>query len=73
LTMKTLLLRKFGLIPPSAVVLAARGEFSPGALEFKAARKWLYRKLAFALVLHWNLVWQASSAHEKEDIRQRTP
>jgi glycosyltransferase involved in cell wall biosynthesis len=68
LTMKTLLLRKFGLLPRSAVVLAPRGEFSPGALELKSLRKWLYRKLSFALGLYGNLVWQASSALEKTHL-----
>jgi len=69
LTMKTLLLRKCGLLPSSAVVLAPRGELSPGALELKSFRKWLYRKLAFPLGLYRNLVWQASSAHERETIQ----
>ena len=69
LTMKTLLLRKCRLIPPSAVVLAPRGEFLPGALELKSFRKWLYRKLAFPLGLYRNLVWQASSALEEAHIR----
>jgi glycosyltransferase involved in cell wall biosynthesis len=69
LTMKTLLLRKCSLIPPSAVVLAPRGEFSPGALGLKSSRKWLYRKLAFPLGVYRDLVWQASSALEEEHIR----
>lgn len=69
LTMKILLLRKFGLLPRSAVVLAPRGELSPAALEIRPLRKWLYRKLAFFLSLYRNLVWQASSVHEKEHIR----
>jgi len=69
LTVKTLLLRKSGLIPPSAIVLAPRGEFSPAALDLKSFRKWLYRKLSFALGLYGNLVWQASSALEKTRLR----
>lgn len=68
LTMKTLLLRKCGMLSRSAVVLAPRGEFSPGALGVKSFRKWLYRKLAISLGLYRNLVWQASSALEKEHI-----
>jgi glycosyltransferase involved in cell wall biosynthesis len=69
LTMKTLALRKCGLLPRSAVVLAPRGEFSPGALKLSFFRKWLYRKLAFPLGLYRNLLWQASSELEEEHIR----
>jgi len=66
--MKTLLLRKCGLLPDSAVVLAPRGEFSPGALQIKPFRKSLYRKVAIALGLYQGLVWQASSPLEREHI-----
>lgn len=69
LTMKVLLLRQCGMLPRSAVVLAPRGEFSPGALGLKSFRKLLYRKVAFGLGLHRNLVWQASSTLEEEHIR----
>ena len=69
LTIKTLVLRKFGLLPRSAVVLAPRGEFSPGALELKSFRKWLYRKLMFPLGMYQGLLWQASSGLEEEHIR----
>jgi glycosyltransferase involved in cell wall biosynthesis len=69
LTVKTLLLRKLGLLPPVAIVLAPRGEFSPGALELKGFRKWLYRKVAFGTGLYRDLLWQASSTLEEEHIR----
>ncbi len=69
LTIKTLFLHKCGLLPRSAVVLAPRGEFSPGALKIKPFRKWLYRKLAFPLGLYRKLLWQASSELEAEHIR----
>lgn len=69
LTIKTLFLRKCRLLPRSAVVLAPRGEFSPGALKIKPFRKWLYRKLAFPLGLYRRLLWQASSELEAEHIR----
>ncbi|MBZ5701425.1 MAG: glycosyltransferase family 4 protein [Acidobacteriia bacterium] len=72
LTVKTLLLRKLGLLPPAAVVLAPRGEFSPGALGLKGFRKWLYRKVAFATGLYRDLLWQASSMREEEQIRAMT-
>jgi glycosyltransferase involved in cell wall biosynthesis len=69
LTIKTLLLHKCRLLRRSAVVLAPRGEFSPGALKLKPFRKWLYRKLAFPFGLYGNLLWQASSEMEAEHIR----
>jgi glycosyltransferase involved in cell wall biosynthesis len=68
-TSKMLLLRRAGLLPPAPVVLAPRGEFSPGALALKPFRKWLYRKLAFSLGLYRDLAWQASSLLEKQHIR----
>jgi glycosyltransferase involved in cell wall biosynthesis len=68
-TAQTLLLRKLGLLPPAGIVLAPRGEFSPGALELKRFRKWPYRKLAFAVGLYRDVTWQASSKLEEEHIR----
>jgi glycosyltransferase involved in cell wall biosynthesis len=68
-TVRTLLLRKLGFLPPAGVVLAPRGEFSPGALELKRYRKWPYRKLAFAVGLYRDVKWQASSKLEEEHIR----
>jgi glycosyltransferase involved in cell wall biosynthesis len=68
LTIKTLLLRKFRLLPRSAVVLAPRGEFSPAALDLKSVRKRLYCWLALASGLYESPVWQASSEQEKEYI-----
>jgi glycosyltransferase involved in cell wall biosynthesis len=68
-TFRTLLLRKLGLLPPAGIVLAPRGEFSPGALELKRFRKWPYRKLAFAAGLYRDVKWQASSKMEEEHIR----
>jgi glycosyltransferase involved in cell wall biosynthesis len=68
-TFRTLLLRKLGLLPPAGIVLAPRGEFSPGALELKRFRKWPYRKLAFAAGLYRGVTWQASSKLEEAHIR----
>jgi glycosyltransferase involved in cell wall biosynthesis len=68
LTRRTLLLRQLGLVPVSAVVLAPRGEFSPGALSLKRLRKWLYQLVAMQTGLYRDLTWQASSDLEKEHI-----
>jgi glycosyltransferase involved in cell wall biosynthesis len=72
LTVKTLLLRKLGLLPPAAIVLAPRGEFSPGALKLKGLRKRLYLKVTFGAGLYRDLLWQASSLLEEEHIRAMT-
>src|SRR5208282_1341205 len=69
LTIGTLLLRKVGLLPFAAVVLAPRGEFSPGALELKRPRKLLYRAVARAIGLCRGVLWQASSPRDEQQIR----
>ena len=68
LTIKTLCMRSLGLLPDCAIVLAPRGEFSPGALELKRWRKWLYRNLALRGGLYHDLVWHASSELERVHI-----
>jgi len=67
-TIKPLLLRRLGLIPRVPVIVAPRGEFSPGALTLKSFKKYVYITLAKLLGLYKDITWQASSEHEKEDI-----
>jgi len=69
-TIKPLLLRRLGLIPDRSLVIAPRGEFSPGALGLKSLKKRVYIAVAKALGLYKWAVWQASSEHEEADIRQ---
>lgn len=52
------------------VVLAPRGEFSPGALAIRRWKKKLYLSLSRAVGLYRGVTWQASSAHEADDIRR---
>lgn len=68
LTVRTLALRRAGLIPPLPVVLAPRGEFAPGALRLKAPKKRAYMTLARVAGLYRGLIWQASASHEAADI-----
>ena len=68
LTVKTLCLRKFDLLPPCAVVLAPRGELSPGALAVKIVKKNLYKNFALRIGLYHGLVWQAASSREAQQI-----
>jgi glycosyltransferase involved in cell wall biosynthesis len=69
-TLKPLLARRLGLAPKKRCVIAPRGEFSPCALELKAAKKRVFLSVSHATGLHRNLIWQASSGHEAEDIRR---
>src|ERR1700761_2957692 len=46
ISVKTLLLRKMGLAAKVPIVIAPRGELSPGALAIKAGKKTLYSRLA---------------------------
>ncbi|MCH8010906.1 MAG: glycosyltransferase [Candidatus Marinimicrobia bacterium] len=69
-TIKLLLLKKFQGTPDKPLIVAPRGEFSPGALGLKTLKKRVYLLLAKALGLYRGIVWQASSRYEEADIRR---
>ena len=60
--------RRLGRLGKIPIILAPRGEFSPGALQLKPVKKKLYLHAARLLGLYGGLVWQASSEHERENI-----
>lgn len=68
-TILPLMARKLRLVPRPPLVIAPRGEFSPGALALKQTKKRAYMSCAKALGLASGAIWQASSAHEVADIR----
>jgi glycosyltransferase involved in cell wall biosynthesis len=68
-----LVMRWLKLCRPSYLVLAPRGEFSPGALYFKRPRKRLFIWISQRLALHRDVIWQASSALEAADIHRQFP
>lgn len=68
-TIIPLIARRSGLIPRRSLVIAPRGEFSPGALQIKRAKKHAYIALTKAVGLLSEATWQASSDHESADIR----
>lgn len=68
-----LLLYRFGLIRRRPVVLAPRGEFSLGALKLKFAKKRYFIWLSKFFGLYRNIIWQASSEFEVEDIQKCFP
>lgn len=65
-----LLLRRFGLTPRVPVVLAPRGEFSPGALAIGWRKKRLFLFFAQGLCgLYRGLRWQVSSTRELSEVQ----
>ena len=69
-TIIPLLLMRFSFIPSGSIILASRGEFSPGALAIKSFKKRIYIALAKMLGLYKNVLWHASSEHEAKNIRR---
>lgn len=69
-SMLPLLLWRLGLTGAASVLLAPRGEFSPGALAIKPWRKRVYLWVAGRLGLYEGVTWHASSPFEAEDIRR---
>ncbi len=69
LTIKLLVARRLGMLPESPVILAPRGEFSPGALRLKNLKKNLYIGLASRLGLYDNVKWQVASSQEGAEVR----
>jgi len=64
-----ILLNKIKRISRKPIVMAPRGQFSPGALGLKSEKKKLYIKLVKALGLYRNVIWHATADTEKKDIK----
>ena len=71
LTLRTLLLRRFGMIPGVPVVLVPEGELDRGALQIKPAKKAVYLALISSLGLLRQVRWKAASALEEQNISRR--
>lgn len=65
-----LLARRMGWAPKTPCVIAPRGEFSQGAIAFKAPKKRLYIRVTLVMGLYADLHWQASSEFEVSDIQR---
>ena len=63
-----LLLRQVRMLPSKPIILATRGEFAKGALNLKKSKKTIFMFLANVLGLYRNILWQASSKFEANDI-----
>jgi len=67
---KVLLLRRLGLIGSSVVIVAPRGELSPGALRMKWRKKKTYLRLVALSGLCRNLLWHATAPLERNEIAE---
>lgn len=67
---KPLILRRLSMVPSRPVVLAPRGQFANSALSLGATKKKAFMRVAKLLGLHRRVTWQATSAHEVDDIRR---
>ncbi|MCY9006777.1 glycosyltransferase [Peribacillus frigoritolerans] len=63
-----ILLNKLKRISNRPIVLAPRGEFSPGALDLKGVKKKVFINLAKVMGLYRNVTWHATAETEKKDI-----
>ena len=61
-------LTKLKLVKFKKIIVAARGNFSDGALDQKSIRKKIYIEICKVLSLYKNVIWHATSIYEKEDI-----
>lgn len=68
ITIIPLIARRLALLPNKPIILAPRGEFSTGAIKIKYLKKRLYIQIAKLINLYDNIIWQASSDHESQDI-----
>lgn len=70
LTVKAVLLRSFGRVPKTPLVIAPEGEFSTGALQLKAQKKNIFLKFIKRLNWRSGVFWKAAAAEEKSDIQR---
>jgi len=63
-----IVLRWIGFLKIDKVLLAPRGEFSPGALAINSLKKRVYVALAGKLGLYKEILWQSSTEIEMQDI-----
>ncbi len=69
LTIQTLVLQRLGQIPSVPTIIAPRGQFSPGAMQYGRRKKTIFLRLAGTVGLYRGSVWQASSEFEAHEIR----
>lgn len=63
-----ILMQKFGIIDIKKIIIAPRGNLSPGALQQKEGKKKLLIMFSKLLNTYENVVWHATAEMEKQDI-----
>jgi len=63
-----LLLMRIGLVKSVPIIIAPRGEFSPGHLSLKPVKYFIYIGAAKILKLYRNVIWHASTEDERANI-----
>jgi glycosyltransferase involved in cell wall biosynthesis len=69
MTRQVLVLRSLGILRNMPILVAPRGEFSPGALQLKSVKKKAYLSLSNFFKFHSGITWQVSSVHELRDTK----
>jgi glycosyltransferase involved in cell wall biosynthesis len=73
MSMKLLIARRLGGLPGIQVLLAPRGELSPGALGLKSLKKHCFLRFSQGIGLHRGVAFHASTARESEEILMAIP
>ncbi len=73
MTIRFLLARRLGIAPSLPLLIAPRGECSPGALGIRRFRKRAFLRLGRTVGLHRGALWQASTGRERDDILRALP
>lgn len=69
-TLSVLAYRRLGMIPRKPVVLAPRGQLTPGAIEINRRKKAVFLTAARTAGLYRDIIWQASSSDEHHEVHQ---
>ncbi len=69
-TLSVLAYRRLGMIPRKPVVLAPRGQLTPGAIEINRRKKALFLTAARTAGLYRDITWQASSSDELREVHE---
>jgi glycosyltransferase involved in cell wall biosynthesis len=68
MSLKLLIARRLGALKRVHIVLAPRGELSPGALRLKSLKKQCFLRLSQVIGLHRGVAFHASTARESQEI-----
>lgn len=70
MTVCPLVFRRLRLTPQVPIVLAPRGQLSPGAISIRKWKKVAFLAFARRLGLYHDVIWQASTEYEADEIRR---